>query len=201
MKGHNISSSMEETFDEDRIGADLDCRRSPKILSWETIVNKRSNLFEMPSADIRMMSNGTGATNLNALPIRGPEFNISSKDVEGLVLEIKENLRLSTTSMKAHCCHLSRKSSRASPYRVPGRLICTCENNSCEINRKNKRKLRHDSGHDDPYEFLQKLLRDGSLVNEAVRRVQLGLTPKQRYFYESDEDLSSPILKLCPQEN
>ncbi|KAF5287240.1 hypothetical protein FQR65_LT12284 [Abscondita terminalis] len=127
----------------------------------------------MPSADMRTMSNSNTTNNLNALPIRGPEFNISSKDVEGLVLEIKENLRLSASTMKAPCCHLSRKSSRASPYRVPGRIICACENNSCEINRKNKRKLHHDSAHDDPYEFLQKLLRDGSLVNEAVRRVQL----------------------------
>lgn len=154
----------------------------------------------MPSAEVCTMSNGTGANNFNQLPIRGPEFNISTKDVEGLVMEIKENLRLTASSLKAPCCHLSRKSSRASPYRVPGRIICSCENNSCDINRKNKRKL-HDSAQDDPYEFLQKLLRDGSLVNEAVRRVQLGLSPKQRYFYESDEDLHSPVLKLCVQEN
>ncbi|KAK5639495.1 hypothetical protein RI129_011987 [Pyrocoelia pectoralis] len=155
----------------------------------------------MPSADVRTMSNGNTTNNLNQLPIRGPEFNISSKDVEGLVMEIKENLRLSASSLKAPCCHLSRKSSRASPYRVPGRIMCSCENNSCEMNLKNKRKLRHDSAQDDPYEFLQKLLRDGSLVNEAVRRLQLGLSPKQRYFYESDEDLHSPVLKLCSQEN
>lgn len=154
----------------------------------------------MPSAEMRM-SNGNPTGNINPLPIRGPEFNISSKDVEGLVLEIKENLRLSATSMKAMpCSHLSRKSSRASPYRVPGKL-CSCDTNSCEINRKNKRKLQHDTVQDDPYEFLQKLLRDGSLVNEAVRRVQLGLTPKQRYFYESDEEIASPVLQFCSQEN
>lgn len=160
----------------------------------------QKEIEEMPSADMCTMSNGNPTNNMNPLPIRGPEFNISSKDVEGLVLEIKENLRLSASSFKAiPCSHISRKSSRASPYRVPGR-VCSCEN-ACDINRKNKRKLQHDANPDDPYEFLQKLLRDGSLVNEAVRRVQLGLTPKQRYFYESEEEFNSPVLKLFSQEN
>jgi hypothetical protein len=98
------------------------------------------------------------------------------------------------------CSHLSRKSSRASPYRIPGKFCCdsaTCDS-SCL--RKAKRKLQQDPAQEDPYELLQKLLRDGSLVNEAVRRVQLGLTPKQRYFYESDED-SSPVLRLYSQES
>lgn len=154
----------------------------------------------MPSADMRTMStnNSTGSIN----PVKGPEFNISSKDVEGLVLEIKENLRLSATTMKAiPCSHISRKSSRASPYRVPGKFCC--ETNSCESSclKKGRRKQQQDAAtQEDPYELLQKLLRDGSLVNEAVRRVQLGLTPKQRYFYESDED-SSPVLRLCSKEN
>lgn len=134
------------------------------------------------------------------VPLKGPEFNISSKDVEGLVLEIKENLRLSATTMKAiPCSHFSRKSSRASPYRVPGKLI-GCNNCDFACARKHKRKQQPDNTQDDPYELLQRLLRDGNLVNEAVRRVQLGLTPKQRYFYESDEE-NSPVLRLCSQEN
>lgn len=147
---------------------------------------------EMPSADMRTMS--------NAGPIRGPEFNISSKDVEGLVMEIKENLRLSSTMKAIPCSHLSRKSSRASPYRIPGKFCCestnstTCDSNCC---KKGKRKMQQEV-QEDPYELLQKLLRDGSLVNEAVRRVQLGLTPKQRYFYESDEE-SSPVLRIYSQ--
>ncbi|KAJ3639277.1 hypothetical protein Zmor_002642 [Zophobas morio] len=151
---------------------------------------------EMPSADMR-----TATMN----PIRGPEFNISSKEVEGLVLEIKENLRLSATTMKAiPCSHLSRKSSRASPYRIPGKVCCGDSGNSgtCDtcILKKSKRRLQTHETQEDPYELLQKLLRDGSLVNEAVRRVQLGLTPKQRYFYESDED-NSPVLRLYSQES
>ncbi|XP_018564990.1 uncharacterized protein LOC108906260 [Anoplophora glabripennis] len=155
---------------------------------------------EMPSADMRTMTTTMNTAN----PIKGPEFNISSKDVEGLVLEIKENLRLSTaaTTMKAlPCSHLSRKSSRASPYRLPGKYCC--DSNSCGSScfRKNKRRPQQDPSNEDPYELLQKLLRDGSLVSEAVRRVKLGLTPKQRFFYDSDEESRSPVLRFFPQEN
>lgn len=153
----------------------------------------------MPSADMRTTTGGSSAAgNLNT--VKGPEFNISSKDVEGLVLEIKENLRLSASTMKAiPCSHLARKSSRASPYRVPGKFCCDTCDSTCA--KKVRRKAQQDATtSEDPYELLQKLLRDGSLVSEAVRRVQLGLTPKQRYFYESDDD-SSPVLRLCSQEN
>lgn len=134
-------------------------------------------------------------TTMSGNQIKSPEFNISSKDVEGLVLEIKENLRLSAAStMKAlPCSHLSRKSSRASPYRVPGKFGCETGCDAACM-RKNRRKPQQDTT-EDPYELLQKLLRDGSLVNEAVRRVKLGLSPKQRYFYESDEE-SSPVLRF-----
>lgn len=54
---------------------------------------------------------------------------------------------------------------------------------------------------DDPYEMLQALLKNNSLVKEAVRRLQLNLSPKQRYFYESDEESSrSPMMRLCQLE-
>lgn len=144
----------------------------------------------MPSLNMRSNNNGAEVN-----PMKGPEFSITSKDVEELVLEIKENLRLSATNLKVlPCRNMCRKSSRASPYRVPGKF-CNCEN----CLRKQKRK-HQENVQEDPYELLQRLLRDGSLVNEAVRRVKLGLTPKQRYFYESDED-NSPVLHLCSQEN
>jgi len=47
--------------------------------------------------------------------------------------------------------------------------------------------------------MLQELLRDGSLIKEAVRRLQRGLSPKQRYFYDSDEETRSP-LRMCHVE-
>lgn len=44
---------------------------------------------------------------------------------------------------------------------------------------------------DDPFEMLQELISDGSLIKEAVRRLQLGLTPKfstNREFYNSEDE-------------
>lgn len=151
---------------------------------------------EMPSANMQTMSN------VNTNSISGPEFNISTKDVEGLVLEIKENLRLSAGSqtMKSlSCTHLTRKTSRASPYHIPSKYF-DCGNSSGYMKMK-KHKNQLDDQNEDPYELLQKLLRDGSLVNEAVRRVKLGLTPKQRFFYDSDEESKSPLMRFFPKDN
>jgi hypothetical protein len=42
---------------------------------------------------------------------------------------------------------------------------------------------------EDPLEMLHELISEGNLLKEAVRRLQLGLSPKiQRNFYDSDED-------------
>ncbi|XP_060515743.1 uncharacterized protein LOC132695485 [Cylas formicarius] len=146
---------------------------------------------EMPSADMRTMT-----TVSVPVPIKSSELTVSSKDVESLVLEIKENLRLSSgTAAKAvSCSHLSRKSSRASPYRIPGKYYGS---SSCDTNCVPRNKRKQDTGHEDPYELLQKLLNNGNLVSEAVRRVQLGLTPKQKFYYDSDEESSrSPIFRF-----
>lgn len=155
---------------------------------------------EMPSADMQTMPT-MNTTN----SISGPEFNISSKDVEGLVMEIKENLRLSagTKTLKSlSCSQLSRKTSRASPYYIPGKYF-DCGTSACGSGcvKIKKHKPQPESQNEDPYELLQKLLRDGSLVSEAVRRVNLGLTPKQRFFYDSDEESKSPLMRFFPQDN
>ncbi len=108
--------------------------------------------------------------------------------VEELVHEIKENLRL-----KARPSH-SNRSSRPSPYHIPCRSwsepACDKQNNS-----------KKEETIDDPYELLQTLLKSNNLVKEAVRRLQLNISPKQRYFYESDEESSrSPIIRMCQLE-
>jgi len=47
---------------------------------------------------------------------------------------------------------------------------------------------------DDPLEMLHELISEGNLLKEAVRRLQIGLTPKiQRNFYDSDEDCRTPV--------
>jgi len=46
---------------------------------------------------------------------------------------------------------------------------------------------------EDPLEMLHELISEGNLLKEAVRRLQLGLSPKiQRNFYDSDEDCRTP---------
>ncbi|XP_046999747.1 GSK-3-binding protein FRAT2-like [Schistocerca americana] len=130
-----------------------------------------------------------------------------ARDMEELVSEIKENLRLSGLKTRSS---FSLHKSRASPYRIPSRSWsdstcdgCLKSGNSCSghtcltVNRKSSKST--DASTDDPYEMLQELLRDGSLIKEAVRRLQKGLSPKQRYFYDSDEDVCSP-LRMCHLE-
>lgn len=125
--------------------------------------------------------------------------------MEELVHEIKENLRL-----KANPTRTSR-SSRPSPYHIPCRSwsgepsTTTCDHttksnktNSSNTVHSNKNK---DDSIDDPYELLQALLKSNNLVKEAVRRLQLNnISPKQRYFYESDEESRSPMIRVCQLE-
>lgn len=112
--------------------------------------------------------------------------------VEELVHEIKENLRLS--KLKARPSH-SNRSSRPSPYQIPCR---SWSEPACD--KQNSKSKVKEEQLDDPYELLQTLLKSNNLVKEAVRRLQLNISPKQRYFYESDEESRSPIIRMCQLE-
>ncbi|KAI5710046.1 hypothetical protein M8J75_005286 [Diaphorina citri] len=124
--------------------------------------------------------------------------------MENLVSEIKENLKLSNFKVKNQ-----RRVVRCRPYTKPSRSWDdTMDCNTCHSCAASKSKCSHVSstskrysgstGHlessklkessDNPYEMLQELLKDGTLIKEAVRRLQKGLSPKQRYFYESEDD-------------
>lgn len=161
----------------------------------------------MPSKE-EMCFIANNMENKNCLTTNSKDF--LSRDVEDLVLEIKENLRLGgLKSRPAYAAH--NRASRPSPYRIPSRsrswgegacedcLKATtrhCGGHSClTINNKNL-KSKSNVTTDDPYEMLQELLRDGSLIKEAVRRLEMGLSPKQRYFYDSDEESRTP-LRVC----
>lgn len=114
--------------------------------------------------------------------------------VEQLVHEIKENLRL-----KARPSH-STRSSRPSPYHIP----CRSWSDSAACDKQqilNQKQPKKEETIDDPYELLQTLLKSNNLVKEAVRRLQLNYSPKQRIFYDSDEEASrSPIIRMCQLE-
>ncbi|CAG9828440.1 unnamed protein product [Diabrotica balteata] len=146
--------------------------------------------IEMPSAEMCNMT-----SNANS------QFSISSKDIEGLVLEIKENLRLSTASATIQykpmprARSISKRSSRASPYSRPPK--CS-DRRCCDPNCIGKHKTQEITN-EDPYELLQKFLRDGSLVSEAVKRVQLGISTKQ-FYYDSDDECRTPVFRFIPQD-
>lgn len=87
---------------------------------------------------------------------------------------------------------IKKQRSRPSPYHIPTqRQRKTCKNDENSI--------------EDPYELLQSLLKNNSLVKEAVRRLQLtnasAYSRKQNYFYDSDEDNRSPIVMMCQLES
>jgi frequently rearranged in advanced T-cell lymphomas 2 len=128
--------------------------------------------------------------------------------VDQLVHEIRENLRL-----KARPAHVSNRATRPSPYQIPSRSWSepnpSTASGSCGTNPsttdvvklKKTSKKNDENAIDDPYELLQQLIKNNSLVKEAVRRLQHGFSPKQRYFYESDEETASPLVVMCQLES
>lgn len=131
--------------------------------------------------------------------------------VEELVHEIRENLRL-----KARPAHQPTRS-RPSPYHIPCRSWSETTCGTTVVHHSHRTNPADKPSHptiikkkqpppeetiDDPYELLQQLIKNNSLVKEAVRRLQHNLyTPKQRYFYESDEESRSPIVMMCQLES
>lgn len=150
----------------------------------------------MPSKE-EMCLNTNAATGTTTTTTGETDF--LSRDMEELVYEIKENLRLSgfkgqpsIPSAFATVVKHKRTASRASPYRIPVRSVPledSLSTDSCKscLRGLNRGKTKQQDVSEDPYAMLQELLREGSLIKEAVRRLQLGLSPKQRYFYEEDD--------------
>lgn len=134
-----------------------------------------------------------------------------TRDVDLLVSQIKENLRLSSLKAKSSISH---KNSRPSPYRVPARSwadpaagceVCGLRSNG-QQQQQQQQQHHVTAGHhhhhhhhhyhlkrsersrvdDDPYEVLQELLREGGLIKEAVKRLQENLD--ELSSSEVDED-------------
>lgn len=139
-----------------------------------------------------------------------------SRDVDLLVSQIKENLRLSSLKAKSSVSYKNRPS----PYQIPSRSWA--DPNSCEVcGTKNAgthdhrhhishRHKRSTAREDDPYELLQELLREGGLIKEAVKRLQANLDDldnseeeeddqrsvvyrRKPYFYDSEDEQLPPV--------
>ncbi|KAF7379408.1 hypothetical protein HZH66_014779 [Vespula vulgaris] len=144
-----------------------------------------------------------------------------SHDVDLLVSQIKENLRLSGLKAKSNVVHRNR----ATPYRIPSRSswadsngcdICAAQNRSEKLNgvqlqqehdqqlhrqpelrqqahyrqQQQQQQQQQQCCHreDDPYEFLQELLREGGLIKEAVKRLQANIDELERLENDQLED-------------
>lgn len=127
-----------------------------------------------------------------------PSVGKNPEEVEDLTYNFKENLRVSTFPGKSRTL-ISRKSSRASPYHVPARCNSLCNKPCYNCDTRHSRRSRLSSNtEEDPFEFLQKLLQNGNLVAEAVKRLNENkeLPPKQRFFYESDDEYETTCGRL-----
>jgi hypothetical protein len=100
---------------------------------------------------------------------------------------------------------IKKQRSRPSPYHIPCRSWS--ENSTAQKQRNLQKSCKNDENNiEDPYELLQSLLKNNSLVKEAVRRLQINnasaYSRKQNYFYDSDEDNRSPkIVMMCQLES
>lgn len=153
--------------------------------------------------------------------------------IEELVNEIKQNLRLKaapSTAVAVQTLHhpllqpssndqflqhqpnvlshpqpqqlaIRKQRSRPSPYHIP----CRSWSENSTTQRQRKACKNDENNIEDPYELLQSLLKNNSLVKEAVRRLQItnasAYSRKQNYFYDSDEDNRSPMVMMCQLES
>ncbi|XP_029664961.1 GSK-3-binding protein-like [Formica exsecta] len=133
-----------------------------------------------------------------------------TRDVDLLVSQIKENLRLSSLKAKSSVSH---KNSRPSPYRIPARSwadpaagceVCGLRSSSQSHHQQQQNHVtgghhHHYHSHlkrternrvdDDPYEVLQELLREGGLIKEAVKRLQANLDELSSSEVDEDEEV------------
>lgn len=128
-----------------------------------------------------------------------PTKDFFPSDVEDLVSDIKHRLQLKSRPSYHNVCS---KQKRASPYSVPVRTLARSasdkENNNISTEHSSesckfvKAKSISSSKRttDDPYELLKELIREGCLIQEAVKRLQCGsrsTKSKRVDFYETDD--------------
>ena len=136
----------------------------------------------------------------------------TQRDLDELVYQIKEKLKVKARA-PSHATCSEKIRLRASPYSIPSRgskcgccdsrrcmnpslgsKCGCCDSRRCMHRAASSDTTTHHSrpNTDDPYEALQELLRDGDLIKEAVRRLNINcFTPKDKsrnMFYDSDEE-------------
>ena len=156
--------------------------------------NNNSNMRNRLAEDISISRPDSNETS----PIMSYVNNINSDDssVDGVgVDELVTNLT-HKLCLKSKSLHLVCKQNRMSPYQLHNNsgvhrsshpvnpcycLNCKYFNSANNINKQNK-----SASMNDPYDLMQELLKEGSLIKEAVKRLQFGKTKKKLDFYSDD---------------
>ncbi|XP_003744581.1 uncharacterized protein LOC100899794 [Galendromus occidentalis] len=115
----------------------------------------------------------------------------NTSPMDELVSAIRENLKLKAPVSLTGVCRscTSRTSRRVSPYSIPSK-----ENRRDQCSCRRVSSPRNQSEQEDPYELLQVLLKQGTLISEAVRRLQ---DPKRRGTKNSQILGSPPSNDSC----
>jgi hypothetical protein len=139
--------------------------------------------------------------------------NVSSNDQ--CLLQQPKNITLHPPTLQIQQQHqhshqhqlvIKKQRSRPSPYHIP----CRSWNDNSTTKHRNLQKsssCQNDENNiEDPYELLQSLLKNNSLVKEAVRRLQINNSYSRKqnnyFYYDSDEsDNRSPIVMMCQLES
>eukprot|EP00057_Strongylocentrotus_purpuratus_P025379 XP_011679853.1 PREDICTED: GSK-3-binding protein-like [Strongylocentrotus purpuratus] len=113
------------------------------------------------------MPSVSGSTSESTVQSR--ESNFGTGEMEDLMRRITDSLRL-----KASCkqkVHAQRSLQRTTPYTLPTpKKYLKCQE-QCKYHRS-RRQSCENSCSDNPHELLKNLLRDKSLIAEAVKRLQ-----------------------------
>jgi len=158
-------------------------------------IKENLNLSQYDSSVLSASAAGGGGANLTELP----DYDYPS------VSDLGQHPTHNQNSFKARSS-ISR-GSRASPYGVVSSKVCEClgdgksgaggvKRSAGWAARKRYPSMSANTGKtskqvelDDTLEMLHELISEGNLLKEAVRRLQMGLSPKiQRNFYDSDAD-------------
>ena len=182
-------------------------------------------------------------TNTTQGQLKSSSNELKAENMDHLVQEIRENLKLGVAAHAAHQAahgqqhspptfklkssfHHRRGVHRSSPYAVPpSSRACDTNLSSSpkgaagaavsQLRKWNHQRRRYpstcmntadgknsDSDPEDPFQMLQELITDGSLIKEAVKRLQKGLYgAPNKTFYDSENDdeesCTPPQLPLC----
>jgi len=160
-----------------------------------------SSAIDLNSIDVKSKSNAINANSEpNNTEDNGYKTALNESVVDDLVSTLTNKLCLKTNHRLCRMSRLSPYQIHSSMYRSQGNNSCYCVNCKYLLNSNttnSKAGLKRSSSMSDTYELMQQLLKEGSLIKEAVKRLQLEVRSpiedkKPMDFYDdcSDEEFN-----------